>query len=388
MNRRSRVRFAVPSTVAAAVAVASLLMIGCGGGTQNVASLLKQTFGPHPPVHSYKLDLAIGIDVHGVKSLSKPLALRLVGPYVNSAPRQLPRFNLDVAVNGGGQTFAATATTTADKAFITIAGTPYLLPDQLFQQFKSGYSQASAQTPKQSSSSFSALGLSPSNWLLNPRRLADAPVGDAETIHIAANVDVPRLLQDVSKLLGRATQLGISVPNAPRSITPQQQQAIAQAVKTASVDIYTGRDDRVLRRLSVAVSLAVPAQSRRLVGGLQSGTISVDYSRTQIDKITTISTPANAHPLSELLNAAGAGRSGALNGLAGAATAGSVAGLAPVGGTQTGGAGAAQSGAAAPTGGASQAAGSAAPRAYLGCLSAAKGDIARIQACAPLLNAG
>jgi hypothetical protein len=42
----------------------------------------------------------------------------------------------------------------------------------------------------------------------------------------------------------------------------------------------------------------------------------------------------------------------------------------------------------APTGGASRAAGSAAPKAYLDCLSAAKGDIAKIQACAPLLNGG
>jgi hypothetical protein len=356
-------------------------MIGCGGGTQNVASLLKQTFGTHPPVHSYKLDLKIGINVQGIKSLSNPVTLRLAGPYVNSAPRQVPKFNLDVAVNSSGQTFAATATTTADKAFITIAGTPYVLPDQLFQQFKSGYAHASPQTPKQASSSFSALGLSPRNWLLAPRRLADTHVGDAETIHIAANVDVPRLLQDVSKLLGRASQLGISVPNAPKTITPQQQQAIAQAVRSANVDIYTGRDDKVLRRLSVVVSLAVPAQSRRLVGGLQSGVISVDYTRSQLGKIKTIPVPANAHPLSELLKAANA------NGTGGGALSGLTGGQ---GGAATGSAGASQgttgAGAATQSGGASQPAGTAAPKAYLDCLSAAKGDIAKIQACAPLLN--
>ena len=385
MNRRSRVRFAVSSALAVAATVASLLMIGCGGasGTQSPAAVLKQTFGPHPPIHSYKLDLAIGIDVKGIKSLSKPLALRLDGPYVNSAPRQLPRFNLNVAINGSGQTFAATATTTADKAFITIAGTPYVLPDQLFQQFKAGYSQASAQTPKQSSTSFSALGLSPSNWLVSPRRLADARVGDAETIHIAANVNVPRLLQDVSKLLGRASQLGISVPNAPKTITPQQQQAIAQAVKSANVDIYTGRDDKILRRLSVAVSLAVAPQSRRLVGGLQSGTIVVDYMRSELGKIQSIPVPANPHPLSELLNAAGANGTagGALSGLTGgqgAAAAGSQAAAQAATGT----------GAATQSAGASQSAGAAAPKAYLDCLSSASGDIAKIQACAPLLQGG
>jgi hypothetical protein len=381
MNRRSRARFAVSAAVAGAVASVVLLIGGCGGGSQNVASLLKQTFGSHPPVHSYRLDLAIGIDVKGVKSLTKPLALRLTGPYVNSAATQLPKFNLYVAINGSGQTFAATATATADKAFITIAGTPYVLPDQLFQQFKAGYSQASTQTPKQSSSSFTALGLSPANWLLSPRRLADTRIGDAETIHIAANVDVPRLLQDVSKLLGRASQLGISVPNAPKSITPQQQQAIAQAVKSANVDIYTGRDDKILRRLSVAVSLAVPPQSRGLVGGLQSGTISVDYTRTELGKIKSIAAPANAHPLSELLNAAGAtGAAGALNGLTGAGANGSAAGAA-----QSGGAG--QSSSAGQSGATGQP-GSAAPKPYLDCLAAAKGDIAKIQACAPLLNGG
>jgi hypothetical protein len=185
----------------------------------------------------------------------------------------------------------------------------------------------------------------------------------------------------VSKLLGRASQLGISVPNAPKTITPQQQQAIAQAVRSANVDIYTGRDDKVLRRLSVVVSLAVPAQSRRLVGGLQSGVISVDYTRSQLGKIKTIPVPANAHPLSELLKAANA------NGTGGGALSGLTGGQ---GGAATGSAGASQgttgAGAATQSGGASQPAGTAAPKAYLDCLSAAKGDIAKIQACAPLLN--
>src|SRR5947209_6130220 len=294
MTRLLPARLAVCSSFACAIAVASFLISGCGGAPTDVASVLKQTFGPHPPVHSYNLDLAIGIDVQGVKNLSKPIALRLAGPYVNSAPRQLPKFNLDVAINGSGQTFAATATATSNKAYITVAGTPYVLPDQLFSQFKAGYSQASAQSPRQSSS-FSALGLNPSAWLLSPHRLADAKVGDAQTIHIAAGVDVPRLLQDVSKLLGRASQLGISVPGAPKAVTPAQQQAIAQAVRSASVDIYTGRDDRILRRLSVSVALAVPPQSRHLIGGLSSGIIVVNYQRTQLNKVATIPAPANAH---------------------------------------------------------------------------------------------
>lgn len=363
---------AVPLALACAFAVG-----GCGGQSQDVGSVLRQTFGPHPPIHSYDLGLGIAIDVKGVRSLTKPLSVRVAGPYENAPARQLPRFDLSVSISSG-TTFAATATSTADKAYITIGGTPYVLPDALFQQFKNGYAQSSspAKTP-----GFSALGLSPGAWLRSPRRVGEVRVGDAKTIHISADVDVPRLLQDVSKLLGRASQVGLGVPNAPKSISPLQQAAIAAAVRSATVDIYTGTDDRVLRRLTVAVSLAVPQAQRALVGGLQSGTISVDYERTRLNKIATIPAPANAHPLSELLGALGGTSAGsALGGIAGSTgasggAAGSAAGTTP--GPATGGA----SGTGVPATGSG-----AAPKAYLDCLSAAQGDVAKIQGCAPLLN--
>lgn len=369
----SRLRSASRSAVAGAAAIVSFLIVaGCGGQSQDVASVLKQTFGPHSPIHSYRLDLTLGIDVKGIRTLPGPIALRLDGPYVNAAPKQLPRFNLDVASNSGGQSFAATATVTADKAFITVAGTPYVLPDQLFQQFRAGYSSAS-QTPSKSSGT--TLGLTPRAWLLSPQRLADVRIGDANTIHIRAGVDVPRLLQDVSGLLGRASSLGVSVPGAPKTITPAQQQAISQAVKNAVVDIYTGSDDRILRRLTVAVQLQVAPSSQRLVGGLQSGVILVDYQRTQLNKIGTISAPANAHPLSELVRAGGGANP--LSAVTGGQASGG--GQPQAGSTPT----PTQNGSTAP---ASPAAGTAAPKAYLDCLSAAQGDIAKIQACAPLLN--
>lgn len=365
-----------PSAAAALLVAAAFAfsLSSCGGGSGDAAGVLKQTFGPHPPVHSYNLGLSVGIDVKGVKSLAAPLTLRLAGPYVNTGPGQLPRFNLGIAVTGSGQAFAATATTTATQAFITIAGTPYVLPDALFQQFRNGYAASSAQSGKKSTG-FTALGLSPSNWLVSPQRLANVRVGDAQTIHIRSGVNVPRLLQDVSKLLGRASAVGISVPSAPRTITPQQQAAIAHAVKTATVDVYTGATDKVLRRLLVTVTLAVAPQSRSLVGGLQSGTIFVDYSRTNLNNPSPITAPANPHPLAQLLSSISGSRAGsALGGLAGSSpsspSSGSGSGSSPGAGAATG------------------AGGSAAPQAYINCLSAAKGDIAKIQACQPLLSGG
>jgi hypothetical protein len=116
---------------------------------------------------------------------------------------------------------------------------------------------------------------------------------------------------------------------------------------------------------------------------LQSGTIVVDYKRTELGKIQSIPVPANAHPLSELLNAArGSGAAGAaLSGLTGGQGA-AAAGSQGAGQASTGASAAIQSP------GASQATGTAAPKAYLDCLSSAAGDIAKIQACAPLLHGG
>ena len=70
-------------------------------------------------------------------------------------------------------------------------------------------------------------------------------VGGTETVHIAADADVEQMLTDIGTLAS-------SVPGADsQGFDPTQLSAISSAVTEASIDVYSGADDHVLRKLDV-----------------------------------------------------------------------------------------------------------------------------------------
>ena len=55
--------------------------------------------------------------------------------------------------------------------------------------------------------SFKSLGVDPQRWLRDPEYVGKEDVGGTETLHIRAGIDVPLLLEDVNKILGRAEDI-------------------------------------------------------------------------------------------------------------------------------------------------------------------------------------
>jgi len=339
---------------------ATCLVAGCGGGGSaggptDAASLLSQAFGPKQSVHSGQIATSIDLNLQGTKTLSGPIAIKLNGPFQGHGPAAVPDFKLSLQIAAASQNFTAGVTSTTGKAWVQFAGADYIVPDSLFAQFKDSYLKG--QNKSGGASSLTKLGIDPRGWLTGARTVGHAQVAGTDTIHITAGVDVPKLLADFNTLLGKTAG---AVPNAPTGISPATQSAIAGATKTATVDVYTGSSDHALRRLTVALQLAVAPDQRSALRGLKGGTIGFDLQLSELNKGQQVSAPKSAKPLSGLLSGIGAG---------GTASAG---GGASGGGTS--------STAAAPN--------VSAPKAYLDCVTKAGSSVSAIQKCQALINSG
>jgi hypothetical protein len=350
-----------------ALSLSAIAIAACGddnssGGGADAQSVLKETFGPNHPIRSGRLDLSLNLDLKGIPRLTDPVGVRLSGPFQSNGPGTLPNFQFGLDVDAGGRAFSAGAISTGTAGYLTFEGVAFDLGRDLYQSFKKGYEQAAKSSKDKSNTpSLGALGIKPLDWLKNAETKDGEEVGGAQTDHVAADVDVPAFLDDVSRLLEKARGLQLNGAGAvPNSLTPQQRRDIARSVKSAKVDVWSGKDDKTLRKVALDLQLDVPEDVRSKVGGLQGGRITFQFTIAALNEPQKVTAPSDARPLSQLtqvlgqlgLGAGGSGSSG------------------------SGGSGSGSSGAA-PTGKQAE---------YLKCVQAAGTDVAKIQRCGDKLQ--
>ena len=304
-----------------ALLIAALALVACGGGDEETGgtavegddpqAILEQTFGSEgdKKVDSGKIDLSMTINATGGGStLQGPVNVSLTGPFQSQGEKEVPQFDLDVSFEGAGQNIQAGATSTGDKGFVNFMDQEYAVSDEVFQQFKTGFEQAAEEQTEETT--FEQLGISPQNWLTEASNEGDSTVGDTETVKITGQVDVPAMLADVNTLLSQAGTLGI--PNTgqlPTKLTDEQIAQVEEAVKAADVEIETGKEDSILRRMAFTLSLEDPAGS----GG--TADVEFDLSLTDLNEDQEIAEPENTKPFDELLGQLGGlGGLGALGG--------------------------------------------------------------------------
>jgi hypothetical protein len=107
----------------------------------------------------------------------------------------------------------------------------------------------------------------------------------------------------------------------PEKLTEAQKRQVVEAVKDPRVEIYTGKEDTILRRLVIDLGIDDQASST-------SGTLAFDVSIADLNEDQDIAEPADAKPFKDLL-----GQFGGLGALGGGASgSGSGSGQAPSGG--------------------------------------------------------
>jgi len=227
---------------------------------------------------------------------------------------------MDASLEGGGQSFEAGATSTGDALYVAFQGEDYAVSPEVFAEFREGYLQSQEEGAEEQQS-LSSLGLDPRGWLSDARVEGTADVGGVGTTRIVGGVDVPALLDDVDTFLQRARSLGLQgAEQLPSQLTPEQRRQAEDAVRDATVEIYTGTDDRILRRMVIA--LALELQTPGGGTGTMPAEVRLDFSLLGVNEEQEIEAPADPRPFDQLLEQLGGLGLGGLGGGAGGAGGG------------------------------------------------------------------
>lgn len=296
----------------------SLSLAACGGSGEaadartDVNALLRDTFAPGKRIESGRLDLALRIDPRGTGSarLRGPSTLSVRGPFAMGAEGRLPRFALEATFEGAGQRLGAGAVSTGEQGFVTYQGRSYELSGPVFRQLRAAYEQAQAE--RSGEPSLAALGIDPRRWMTDAENAGEARVGDDDVVRITGGVDVGRLLDDLDGAFERAARLGLGAGagKAPARLTEAQKEEIRRGVQEAPrVELYTGAEDRILRRMVVDLEVRDPAETDAVAA------VRLDVSVTDVDEEQAIEAPKDPRPFSELRERLGV--LGALGGFGG-----------------------------------------------------------------------
>ena len=278
--------------------------MGCGGdgdtadSSTDVDQLLNETFSGGKSIESGRLDFALDVEADAGDG---PVTVKISGPFQSQGEGRLPQFDLKGSFEGGGQSLSGGVTATENAAFVSFAGETYEVAGPVFEQFKAGFEQAAKEGSEQQDQSLASLGIDPRRWLTNARNEGEAKVGDTDTIKITGDVDVPKLLDDVNAALEEIRTLGVQGSDQlPDKLTDAEKQQTAEAIDQLSVEIYTGADDRILRRMVVDLALKLP-EGQSTAGGAQSAQLHFDLQLLDLNEDQEIEAPENAKPFAELL---------------------------------------------------------------------------------------
>lgn len=279
------------------LALSAAVLAACGGGSSSDAKdTLDKAFST--PIRSARIDLEVTLQLDGIKQLNGPVKLSVTGPYESGGSQTIPKAQWDIAASASGQNFSAGFISTGDDAWIAFQGQNYEVGKEAVAQINQQIKQAASQ---QKNKGFAQFGIDPREWLKDAKDEGDDKVGGVDTKHVSAALDVGKVLDDLNQLVKKAG----SSTGTTAQITPAQKKQIQDVVENPRFDVYVGKADNVIRRLSADLSFTVPSDKQQQIGGLKSGTLSFSIDFTDVGKPQTITAPTSAKPLSELTSQLG-----------------------------------------------------------------------------------
>jgi hypothetical protein len=326
-------RRTVAVLLAAAVVPAGIAASGCGGSDSNgnegdAKALLDRAF--HKPVKSADVKLDAELTVQGIPGFDKPVRVQAAGPYITQKGT-LPKLDMDVALGaqGQGQSLQTGFLSTGTRAFLKFGG-------EYYEQPQANVARANRQLASGSGKSRAdALGIDPASWIRDAKMQDSQKIGGVDSDHVSARVDVRKVLADLNQVAKKgAGAVGGSTTAKP--LTSAQLDQAAKTVKDPTFDIYVGKSDGLVHRVSGNLALSVPSGDRSKANGITGGSLRFTLDLTRTNGGQTVRAPASARPISDLSKQlGGAAALGALGGASGTDTTPQATTPAPRSGTST-----------------------------------------------------
>jgi hypothetical protein len=292
--------------------LAVCVVAACGGGDDGdgVEVLLDRAFSED--IRSADLELEAEIELNGV--LDEPIRVEAEGPF-RSNEGKMPAADIELRIgsDGGGQTITSGVLTTGDRAFVRFQDVYYEQPRAQVREANRAIRQSSGTADDRP---LSELGLDPRSWLAESKQEDDAEVAGVETRHVSGTLDVESLLRNLNRFVRRSGQVlgGATGQPAPARLSEADIRELSEAVRDPSFDIYVGKEDDIIRRVSGRVEFEIPKRSRAGLGGLDGGSIVFSLELRDVNGDQEIEAPAKARPLSDLTESLGGGLAGGLGG--------------------------------------------------------------------------
>jgi hypothetical protein len=268
---------------AAALLAVAALAAGCGSsGRAN--EVLARTATNLEEIRSGELTLRLVVSPReGTKGR---VGFELRGPFALKR-NGLPVAKIVYTQIAGARKGSATFISTGTKAFAELNGRAYELPPestQLIRQAAAGIGGSNG------------LGqFEIDDWVEDPVVTDGGEVGGAPTDRVAADLDV---VAAANGLLSLVRQLGRDVPR----IQGEEEERLREAVESSSFDVWSGREDHLLRRLLLKADLGfdVPESLRRALGEVVGAKIEFELAVSNPNEPVSVPAPPNPLPSSEL----------------------------------------------------------------------------------------
>lgn len=240
---------------AAAALAGAALLAGCGGGGGggNPKSVLSQTARNLSKIRGGTLHVELTLTPNG-KNLGGASGFELDGPVSLSSGKRYPTANLAYTQLAAGKRETLRVVSDGTSGYVEAGGRRRALTTGQLELLRRAASEGG-------DPSGGVGNVIVDRWLVHPKLSDGGEVGGADTDRVHAALDV---VQAVNGLL----------PLAPGShvekLTGANADRLAQAVRSSSIDVYTGKKDRLLRRVTIDVDFAldVPKQLRTALGDL------------------------------------------------------------------------------------------------------------------------
>ena len=254
----------------AALALVAVLG-GCGGGDATATSVLARTADELAEVRSGRLDVSLVAKAGNGKGFGFTLA----GPFAFEEGRPLPVLDVTYVQTAGDRSASTKVVSTGTAAYVVAGGTAYRLPE----------SALGSEKPS------SALGgLRIDRWLVEP-----VLEEGAETDTIRARLDPVNALNDVAALAGSFGQ-SAAIPR----VEGEDAERLRTTAKNSTVVVTTGHDDRLLRTVSLTVTLEAVSSLPEPLRGLAPVTLTMTLTLSDPNRPVSVSPPATSRPYADL----------------------------------------------------------------------------------------
>ena len=245
------------------------------------------------------------------------MRLEAKGPYIGG-DKQLPQVDIDLTIGAqdAGQTVSTGFLSTGDRAFVKFGG-------EFYEQPKADVARANRELAKSRPATIAArcgeLGLNPRTWVVDAKGEDDEEVAGVKTEHVSAKLDVRRLFADLNKLVERsAGAVGGAPAGTPNPLSESDLDELAEVVENPTFDVYVGKEDDVIRRVSGNLRSRFPRRTAQKVNGISGGTLRFSVELAKVNGDQAVEVPAKSRPISDLTKQlSGAGALGALGGSGG-----------------------------------------------------------------------